>query len=524
MRSALASLLLVVLIGAACTPSAQTPQQPTASSGGQAPSAPQRAADQTLRIGAAALNTLGPESVLVNFNTIQFDSLLNFGKDFVVQPGVAQTWTLQPDGLTWRFALRRDLTFGNGEKLTADDVVATFEMLFVPAPTNTVGRQLLFTTGAKKVDDYTVDITTRQRDFSLIYVSPNIFIVSKKAIEAVGGYKEFMVNPKGGGSGPYDYVEGKSTDMVVYKLRSTPHPYRKPIASEIRWRVIPDPSQRINGMRTNEIDIALTVNSPDLVDAAKREGMNVLAETDSYLNILFNKREAEQTALRDIRVRRALNYAVDKEAIARTIYRGFGTPIGQLGAPSSPMYNKNVPPIPYNLTMAKQLLAEAGYPNGITLQGIQFTNADPVAVSVMQAVHSAHRDAGINYQLVPLENTQYVAVALGQAPRMELVSAGGTNPNGIFSFSWQFLKCDQPPQIVLWCVQAMDDLLTKAYSEPDTNRRWTLLQEAMKAWADEVPMVFLVGNATFVITSAKTQGLVRTTPGYWNYDPAFRTQ
>jgi ABC-type transport system substrate-binding protein len=188
------------------------------------------------------------------------------------------------------------------------------------------------------------------------------------------------------------------------------------------------------------------------------------------------------------------------------------------------MYNKNIQPYPFDPNRAKQLLAEAGYPNGITLQGIQFSNADPTGVALFQAVHSAHRDVGINYQLFPLENAQYVAVALGQAQRMELISAGGTNPNGIFSFSWQFLKCDQPPQIVLWCVQAMDDLLSRAYAEPDTNRRWTILQEAMKAWADDVPMVFLVATATFVITSAKTQGLVRTTPSYWNYDSAFKIQ
>lgn len=522
MRSVLTSLLVAAMLGAACTPAAPTPQQ-TTTGAGQAP-APQRAAEQILRVGSSGLTTLGPESVLVNFNTIQFDSLLNFGKDFVIQPGVAEKWDLLPDGTTWRFTLRRDMTFGNGEKLTADDVVFTIEMLLQPAPTNTVGRQLLFTTGARKVDDYTVDITTRQRDYSLLYVAPNVFIVSKKAVEAVGGYREFTTNPKGGGSGPFEYIEGRTTDQVIYRLRSTPHPYRKPNATEIRWRIIPDPSQRINGIRANELDIVLGVTNPDLIDAARREGMNVLAETDSYVNILFNKREAEQTALRDIRVRRALNYAVDKEAIARTIYRGFGTPIGQLGAPTSPMYNKNIPPYPYDPNRAKQLLAEAGYPNGITLQGIQFSNADPTGVALFQAVHSAHRDVGINYQLFPLENSQYVQVALGQAPRMELISAGGTNPNGIFSFSWQFLKCDQPPQVVLWCVPAMDELLSRAYAEPDTNRRWTILQEAMKAWADDVPMVFLVATATFVITSAKTEGLVRTTPSYWSYDSAYKIQ
>jgi peptide/nickel transport system substrate-binding protein len=458
----------------------------------------------------------------VPFNHFQFDSLLNFGKDFVVLPGVAERWELQPDGTTWRFSLRKDLVFGNGERMTADDVVFTFEMLLTPSPTNTVGRQLLYTTGARKVDDYTVEVTTRQRDYSLIYVAPNVFIVSKKAVEAIGGYREFIANPKGGGTGPYEFVEGKTTDGVVWRLRGTPHPYRKPIAPEVRWRVIPDPSQRLNGLRTNELDVATGITNPDLIDTAKREGMTVLAATDAYLNILFNKREAEQTPLRDRRVRLALNYAVDKEAIARTIYRGYGTPIGQLAAPNTPLYNPAIPPIPYDPARARQLLAEAGYPNGFTLQGLDFPNTDPVGISVMQAVHSAHRDIGVNYQLNPLEFGQYVAVALGQAPRKELISAGGTNPNGIFSFSWQFLKCDQPPQVVLWCVQAMDDLISQAYAEPDVNRRWALLREAMKAWSDDVPMVFLVGTASFVVTGPKIKGLERTTPSYYTYDSVYR--
>ncbi|GIW09404.1 MAG: glutathione ABC transporter substrate-binding protein [Dehalococcoidia bacterium] len=527
MRLALGRLAIGLLaLTAACAPATTpAPSGTTQTGGAQQPGGPKRAADQTLRVATGANPaTLTPEGAATSITlaSFQFDNLVNLDANYTPRPSAAEKWELLPDNSAWRFTLRKDLVFGNGEKATAEDVVNWIQVLLQPSPANTVGNQLLFVSGAKVVDDYTFDILLKQRDYSTPYMGVNIFVVSKKALEQAGGLKELSVNPKGAGTGPYEFVEYRQGDQIVYRLRSTPHPYRKPIATEIRYRIIPEPAQRVNGLRTGELDVALAVQSPELVEAAKRDGVKVDAKPDSYANIIFDQKNVANTPLADKRVRQAMNYAVNKEGIAQTLYRGYGVPIGQLGAPGAFNYNENVKPYPYDPAMAKRLLAEAGYPNGFKLQGLDFAQLENAAL--FQAVQSNHRDVGIEYEIVPNEFATYVQIALGQRPRKEMISAGGNNPNGIFTFSWQFLKCDRPPSLVIWCVPEMDRLLSLAYQEPDVAKRQQLLKDAAKAWADEVPMVFLIATASFVLTGPKVEGFSRDVPAYYTLDSVYRVE
>lgn len=527
LQSSIRNIFLVgSLLLAACSPTAPpAPGGPTPSTGGQAPG-PKKAADQVIRVAQPANpSSLAPVSISVPFNSVQFDSLLIFDKGFVIKPGAAEKWEILPDNSAWRFTLRKDLTFGNGDKVTADDAVHTIQQLLTPGdPANTVGRQLLFASGAKKVDEFTFDVTIRQKDYSLPYVSPNIFIFSKKQFDAAGGAKEFALKPTGGGSGPYELAEYVPNDKIVWKLRSTPHPFRKPTATEIRYLVVPDPSAQNAGMRLGEIDILINVTSPDRAESAKRDGMTVDAQADAYASILFNKAQIAGTPLENIKVRQAMNYAVDKETIAKTLYKGYGQPVGQLGTPGSLNYNENIKPYPYDVATAKRLLAEAGYPNGFKLQGLDYPLGDPIVQQHFQIVQDQHRAIGIEYELNGLEFARYVAVAIGTAPRREMVSAGGSNPNGIFSFAWQFLKCDQPPQVVLYCSQEMDNLLKAAYQESDATKRADLLKQAGKAWADEVPQVFLTSTPTIIFLGPKIKGFDRPVPSYYTWDDVYREE
>jgi ABC-type transport system substrate-binding protein len=526
MRALLGRLLLgAVALSAACSPAVAPTPSTDQQTGGQQPSGPRRAADQTLRVGTSANpSTLTPEGASTNITmySLQFDNLVNLDASYNLKPSAAEKWEILPDNSAWRWTLRKDLVFGNGEKATAEDVVNWIQTLLQPSPANTVGNQLVFVSGARVVDEYTFDVLIKQRDFSMPYMGANIFVVSKKAMEQAGGPRELSSNPKGAGTGPYEFVEYRQGDSVVFRLKSTPHPWRKPIATEVRWRVIPEQGQRVNGLRTGELDLALGVSNPELIDQAKRDNIKVDAKPDSYGNIIFDQKTIASTPLVDKRVRQAMNYAVDKEAIARTLYRGYGVPIGQLSVPGTLNYNEQVKPYPYDPAMAKRLLAEAGYPNGFKLQGLDFSAGESAAL--FQAVQGQHREIGVEYEIFPNEFGQFVQVALGQRQRKEMISAGGNNPNGIFTFTWQFLKCDRPPALVIWCVPEMDRILSQAYAEADPNRRRQLLQEAGKAWADEVPMVFLIATSSFVLSGAKVEGFAREVPAYYTLDSVYRVE
>ncbi|MCS7001703.1 MAG: hypothetical protein NZ518_02525, partial [Dehalococcoidia bacterium] len=172
---------------------------------------------------------------------------------------------------------------------------------------------------------------------------------------------------------------------------------------------------------------------------------------------------------------------------------------------------------------ARQLLTEAGYPNGFRLLGgLSFSQAENPAI--MQSIQDFHRQIGVQYDLNPLEPATYVQMALGVRPRTELISAGGSNANGIFSFSWQFFRCDQPPAAVLWCSPRMDQILTQAYGEPDLNRRNQLLREASRVLAEEQALVFLVTTPNFVIVGPKMRDFQRLTPSYYTFDSIFRSE
>jgi ABC-type transport system substrate-binding protein len=500
-------------------------QTAPASQTGAADSGPKRAADQVIKVGTSSFPaTLSPEGAATNITltSFQFDNLLNFDKDFNLVPSAAEKWELLPDNTAWRFTLRKDLKFSNGDTATAEDVVFWVQTLLTPSATNTVGRQLLFASGAKVVDQFTFDITVRQRDFSLPYLGPNIFVVSKKAVEAAGGPREFGVAPRNGGTGPYELAEVSQGNQITWKAKSGAHPWRKPIASEIRWIVVPDQSQRLIGLQTGTLDMAIALSNVEIVDRARREGIKIDAKPDTYANIAFDQKTAMTTPLADRRVRAALNYAVDRTTIANTLYRGFGVPIGQLGVPGSLNYNDDVKPPAFDVARARQLLTEAGYPNGFRLTGIDIASTE--FTPLYQAVQDSHRAVGVTYDIVPNEFAQYVAVALGQRPRKEMISAGGNNPNGIFSFTWQFLKCDQPPQGLLWCSQDMDRLLTQAYAEPNLPRRVQLLREAAKAWSDDYPMIFLIATSSFVLTAPKIEGFSRAIPAHYTLDSVYRTE
>ncbi|GIW06953.1 MAG: glutathione ABC transporter substrate-binding protein [Dehalococcoidia bacterium] len=527
MQAFLGRLLLVLIaLSAACAPTASPAPgtgQPTG--GQQQPSGPRRAADQTLRVGTSANpSTLTPEAAATNITlySFQFDNLVNLDANYNLKPSAAEKWEILPDNSAWRWTLRKDLVFGNGDKATAEDVVNWIQTLLQPSPANTVGNQLVFVSGARVVDEYTFDVQIKQRDFSMPYMGANIFVVSKKVMEQVGGPRELAANPKGAGTGPYEFVEYRQGDVVVYRLRSDAHPWRKPIATEVRWRVIPEQAQRVNGLRTGELDIALLVSNVELIDQAKRDNIKIDARPDSYTNIIFDQKTIANTPLADKRVRQAMNYAVDKEAIARTLYRGYGVPIGQLAVPGTLNFNDQVKPYPFDVAQAKRLLAEAGYPNGFKLQGVDISASE--FAPLFQAVQSAHRDIGVEYEITPNEFGQYVQIALGQRQRKEMISAGGNNPNGIFTFTWQFLKCDRPPTLVIWCVPEMDRLLSQAYAESDPARRKQLLQEAGKAWADEVPMIFLIATSSFVLSGPKVEGFVREVPAYYTLDGVYRVE
>ncbi len=541
MNFRLTALSLGVLLLAACAPAAPGPS-PTAISSSASTAAPattaaaatpqqgeRRAAQQVLRIGRPGFPTsASPESSSANGQIFgaQFDTLVTLGKGFQIGPAVATKWEFLPDDNGWRFTIRKDLTFSNGDKLTADDVEFTANMLLTVSPPLPQRGLLPKLAQARKVDDYTVDLLTKGRDSSLLFGLPYFYVLPKAYYEKVGK-DGFATKPIG--SGPYELVEFKTNDRFDYKLRSTPHPYRKPVATEIIWRAIPEPNALLAGLKTGELDLAWTGISPDQADQVKKDGFNVITFdlASSLIAIDHAASEKNTPQLLDKRVRLALNYAIDRDAILKNLYRGYGQPLNQVAVPGTPTFNTSIPKFSYDPAKAKSLLAEAGYPNGFKVTNpLAYTGAG-VTDSLFLAIQDYWRAVGVETDLQRDELGVWVDkfYSRNNQIRPELISSNGSDPVGTLLFLRQFLTCNNPPERVIWCVPEFDKYMDEAYAEPDATKREALLKQAMLVHQAEVTHVYIMAIPSFAAASPKLRDFGIDSSGvFWTPDKLYKVE
>jgi peptide/nickel transport system substrate-binding protein len=513
------AVLFLALILAACSP------QPTASpSAPSAPAEPKRSENQVIRIAQTGIPaSLSPEiSNGTNaFFAAIYDSLVMQGDNFAIVPGVAEKWEYSPSG--WRFTLRKDVQFSDGSPLTVDDVVFTVNLIAEKnLPQKTYVPSI---TGAAAIDASTVEIRTKTPDASLIAGIPWVYILPKAYYEKVGK-DQFAVKPIG--SGPYEVADYRPSDRAVFRKKAS-HPFRNVTATELQFQALPDLSAVINGLRTGDIDMTLLVDfSGDQVDSLQQSGVNVLSLPAGSFQIVAPQYENEQrgTPLKEKTVREALNYAIDRQALAQSIYKGKAIPAGQLTNPASPFWLPDVPAWPYDPAKAKQLLAEAGYPNGFTLSiGLSFSPAF-VNPQIPLAVQSYFREVGVNTPVDSFEQGAYLDRFRGingqVRPDMYFLSASDSAGTAA---SWRgTVDCAAAPGTRHWCNQEFNRLFDLAQAEPDPAKRKDLLQQSHRALLADVPFIYLLVTPIYVTQNSKIQGLRFTTPAVMRVDSIYRVE
>ena len=331
-----------------------------------------------------------------------FDTLLMRGEDMTVQPHAATSW--EPvDDETWEFRLRDDVMFTNGEQLTAHSVAYTVEHFRDPDLNAPSIAQFDLIEEVEVIDDLTFRFHTSEPFPALPALMTEFWIVPEGYTAEVGG-QELGIAPVG--SGPYMLDSWTRDERVV--LRANPdHWNGEPEVPWVEFRVVPDQNTRIAQAQTGEADIVAQVPS-ESIELLERSGRVSVIEAPGPRSYFLTLNTRHDGPLQDVRVRRALNYAVDIESILEFVFEGRGGPLATLLTPEQFGFDPEAQPFGHDPERARELLAEAGYPDGFSIRMEAPSARYPKDVEVAQAIVAQFGEVGVDVDLQIVEWGTYI--------------------------------------------------------------------------------------------------------------------
>lgn len=364
----------------------------------------------TMSIFSQDIGTLDPHMAVGTQDRIPvswiFNGLVRFKPGTIdpaqIEPDLAESWDKSPDGLVWTFHLRHGVQFQSGfGELTADDVVFSLNKA-ANAKTSAFSGDYASFKSVEAIDPYTVRITLARPVPSLLGLVANYsggFIVSAKAVQQRGA--DFTRNPVG--TGPFAFSSA-TPNQALEVVANDAYFRGRPQLRKVVYRFMPSTASRDLAFQTGELDVTDGQQDQRWVDRMRRLP-HVIVDLMDPAELSQLSLNITQKPLDDIRVRQAIAYAIDRPELQH--WRGADVarephsviPTGYLG------YTADNGLLPHDVAKAKQLLAEAGYPNGLTIKVIHTQNPDMFAA--MQVVQAQLARAGIKLDLQIVEHATF---------------------------------------------------------------------------------------------------------------------
>jgi peptide/nickel transport system substrate-binding protein len=392
-------------------------------------------------------------------------------------PSLAESWTESPDGLVYEFKLRRGLKFHNGDPVTADDAKWSFERY-----QGAGARQLQARVRrVEAVDPLTVRFHLKEPwpDFMTFYGTTATaagIVLPRKYFEQVGadGFKQRPI-----GAGPYKFVSQRPGIDIVLEANSGywRHP---PYIKRLTMKSVPDSTTRLAMLKKGETDIAYVLDGTD-AEEVLRDSRLQLVDTRhaSIFWIEFPDQWDSKSPWRDKRLRQAVNYALDRKGTNQAACLGFCPPAGVI-VPRVMEFALQVPPLPYDPAKAKQLLAEAGYPNG--LDAGEFV-AIPGFPTVGEAVLNNLNAVGIRMRMRPMERAAFYAAWQEKKLRPLFLTAVGNSGNAASRVE-AFIYSKGPSAYGGY--PDLDEMFEQQARERDPAKRETILHRIQQLTVDRV--------------------------------------
>lgn len=457
---------------------------------------------RTLVVGQATdITTLDPMNAVdggtMFFLRNVFDTLVKVDEDGVAQPWLATSWDISEDGLVYTYHLRDDVYFTNGEQFTADDCQFTFER----APESYgCSTYMEYVESTEAVDDFTFVVTLKAPYAPWLNTSSIFSIMNREAVEEAGD----RVNQIAVGTGPYmvtEWVPGEGCTVV----RNDNYWGELPQIQTVEARIITDATTRAAALQSGDIHITSMLNEPDM--PIFRDNADYTCAEGEYAFLWHLVMNEDNEYLANPLVRRAIVYAIDRDAVNLVATEGKGGTASLYGSKGSAGYRPEFEEYfdeTYDPEMARQLLAEAGYPDGFTIK-IQASTGHREIASV--AIQSYLREVGINAEIEMVDwGTQMTNAAAGNYDMMldgisdiivhdlDYIFTGRFTDGGAQNFSG-------------WHNDEFEQLVAEARALTDLTEREEIYGRCYEILFDEYPIIPMYWGAANIVATSDLGGV-----------------
>ncbi|MCG8154919.1 glutathione ABC transporter substrate-binding protein GsiB [Brenneria goodwinii] len=435
-----------------------------------------------------------------------YQGLFGFDKDMKLVNVLAESYTTSPDGLVYTIKLHPGVKFHDGTDFNAEAVKVNLDR--ASNPENRLKRYNLFKMIDKTevVDGQTVKITLKTPFSAFInnLAHPAAVMISPAALNQYG--KEIGFHPVG--TGPYRFVVWNQTDYVKVEKFAGYWKSGQPKLDSITWRPVVDNNTRAALLQTGEAHFAYPIPFEQAKVLEKNDRLELVA-SPSILHRYISL-NVTQKPFDNLKVRQALNYAINKDALIKVAFSGYATSAeGPL--PPSIDYAVKYQPWPYDPAKARELLKEAGYPNGFTTT-LWSSHNHSTAQKVLQFTQQQLAQVGVKVQVTAMDAGQRAAEVEGKGVketgvRMFYTGWSASTGEADWALSPLFATSSWPPALfntAFYSNQQVDADLAGALKTTDRAEKQKLYKDAQdKIWAD-APWIFL---ATENLVSANSKNL-----------------
>lgn len=411
-----------------------------------------------------------------------YSSLTTINEDGDLVGDLATKWeAVSPS--EFRFTIREGAKFKNGKALDAGVVAWNIERMKNPETKATANTDFELIESATAPNPTTLVIKTTKPWVELPRRLSWMFLLEPEWTKTHNPKTE--ANP----SGAYDLVSYNPAAAVVLK-RNPDYYGKKPEMENVTYKVIPNTATRIAGLRSGELDGSFRIDAVDLAQLESLPDYRVGAQAGRMTHVL--RFHMAHKAVSDVRVRQAINYAINKDGITRSIYRGLVKPATtQVLSPFNDGFNKDFQAVPYDKAKAQQLLKDAGYGNGLDLTiGVTAEAGYIQAVQATQAIAAQLKEVGINLTIKTVPGNSWVTFLRDKENAPDLVYLGYVSQSNSSNELLTHFTTQGPYS---WgpVPKAFDDAVAAAKSASTAEEQVAAIRKASQVMLDEMQVVYL---------------------------------